>query len=82
MLEAFAKKLNTKLVAFIPRDQIVQKAEIQRQTVIQYAPDSGQAQVYRELAKCVLDNKELAIPTTMTFEELEAFMAEMGMEDK
>ena len=81
LLEAFAKKLNTKLVAFIPRDQIVQKAEIQRQTVIQYAPDSHQAQVYRELAKCVLDNKELAIPTTMTFEELEAFMAEMGVED-
>ena len=81
LLEAFAKKLNTRLIAFIPRDQIVQKAEIRRQTVIQYAPDSCQAQVYRELAKNILDNKELSIPTTMTFEELEAFMAEMGAED-
>ncbi|MBO6039353.1 MAG: nitrogenase iron protein, partial [Acidaminococcaceae bacterium] len=70
-----------KLIAFIPRDQIVQKAEIRRQTVIQYAPDCNQAQVYRELAQKVLDNKELTIPTTMTFEELEAFMAEMGVED-
>ena len=33
------------------------------------------------MEKNILDNKELSIPTTMTFEELEAFMAEMGAED-
>ena len=81
LLEAFAKKLNTRLVSFIPRDQIVQKAEIRRQTVIQYAPGSGQAQVYRDLAKTILENTELSIPEIMTFEELEKFMAEMGMDD-
>lgn len=81
LLEAFAKKLNTQLIAFIPRDQIVQKAEIQRQTVVQYAPASGQAQVYRDLAKKILGNTELTIPDTMTFEELEKFMAGMGMDD-
>ena len=80
LLEAFAKKLNTKLVAFIPRDQVVQKAEVQRKTVIQYAPDSHQAQVYRDLAKTILTNSELTVPTTMTFEELEQFMEVMGAE--
>ncbi len=81
LLEAFAKKLNTRLVAFIPRDQIVQKAEVQRQTVIQYAPESLQAQVYRELANTILTNTELSVPATMTFEELEQFMEVMGAEE-
>lgn len=76
MLEEFAKRLNTKLIAFIPRDQIVQKAEVNRQTVIQYAPGSEQAKVYRELARNILDNTDLSIPRTMAFEELEEFMME------
>lgn len=78
MLEDFAQCLNTKLIAFIPRDQIVQKAEINRQTVIQYAPDSEQAKVYRELAQQILANTDLSIPRTMTFEELEEFMVKYG----
>lgn len=78
MLEDFAKRLNTKLIAFIPRDQIVQKAEINRQTVIQYAPDSEQAKVYRELARNILSNTDLSVPSTMTFEELEDFMIKYG----
>ena len=74
LLTAFAAKLNSKLIAFIPRSQIVQDAEINRQTVLQYAPDSKQAQVYKQLAQDLLQNKEMAIPTPMTFEELESFV--------
>ncbi|MBQ9635655.1 MAG: hypothetical protein IJV12_05515, partial [Acidaminococcaceae bacterium] len=42
---------------------------------------SPQAQVYRNLANTILNNTELTIPNTMTFEELEAFMEEQGVED-
>ena len=49
IVNAFAERLGTKVVAVIPRDNIVQNAEINRQTVIEYAPDSAQATVYREL---------------------------------
>ena len=78
LLEEFAKRLNTKLVAFIPRDVIVNKAENQRQTVIQYAPESGQAEVYRQLAQKIVANDELDVPTPMTFEELENLVAAYG----
>lgn len=78
LLEEFAKRLNTKLAAFIPRDVIVNKAEYQRQTVIQYAPDSVQADVYRTLAKGMLNNDCLSIPTPMSFEELEDLVASYG----
>jgi nitrogenase iron protein NifH len=74
LLTAFASKLNTKLIAFIPRAQIVQDAEIKRQTVLQYAPDSSQAQVYKQLAQDLLNNQDLAVPTPMSFEDLESFV--------
>lgn len=78
LLEEFAKRLNTKLLAFIPRDVIVNKAENQRQTVIQYAPASTQAEVYRQLAQKIVTNDELGVPTPMTFEELENLVAAYG----
>ena len=44
LLRAFAKELGTQLLYFVPRDNIVQRAEINRKTVIEYKPDSAQAQ--------------------------------------
>src|SRR4051794_8953891 len=37
LAEALAKRLNTQLIHFVPRDNIVQHAELRKQTVIQYA---------------------------------------------
>jgi nitrogenase iron protein NifH len=51
LLEAFSKELGTQLIYFVPRDNIVQRAEINRKTVIQYAPQERQANEYRNLAK-------------------------------
>ena len=76
-----ARRLNTKLIAFIPRNVIVNKAENNRQTVIEYAPDSEQAQVYRNLADDILKNTELSIPIPLKFEELEDLVASYGNQD-
>ena len=62
----------------IPRDVIVNKAENNRQTVLQYAPESAQAGVYRKLAHDIWHNENMAIPTPMSFEELEKLVAEYG----
>ncbi len=78
LLEAFAAKIGTKLVAFIPRDAIVREAENRRKTVLEYAPQSPQAEVYRELAMKIAANKELSVPEPMTFEELEAMVEAYG----
>lgn len=43
LADALAKRLNSKLVHFVPRANIVQHAELRKQTVIEYAPDSAQA---------------------------------------
>ena len=38
MIEALAAKLGTQMIHFIPRDNMVQRAEINRKTVIEYDP--------------------------------------------
>lgn len=80
IVQAFAERLGTKVVAVIPRDNIVQNAEINRQTVIEYAPDSNQAGVYRELATYIKNNKAADLPKPLTFEELEELVYSYGRE--
>ncbi len=75
LLEEFARRLNTRLFAFIPRDIIVNQAENKRQTVIQFAPTSNQAKVYEKLANDIESNTQLTVPTPMTFEELEELIS-------
>ena len=38
MIEAFADQLGTQMIHFVPRDNMVQKAEINRKTVIEFDP--------------------------------------------
>jgi nitrogenase iron protein NifH len=80
LLEDFAARLNTRLVALIPRDRVVHQAEIHRNTVIQWAPDSDQAQVYRNLAELIMENSDLRVPTPLSFEELEELVLQYGNE--
>lgn len=81
LLRAFSKELGTQLIHFVPRNNIVQHAEIHRQTVIQYAPDSAQADEYRALARKIEENELFTIPTPMTQERLEQILLEYGMLD-
>lgn len=78
--EALAERLNTKLIHFVPRDNIVQHAELRRQTVIEYSPDSKQAQEYRELARKIHENVgKGTIPTPLSMDELEEMLMEFGI---
>ncbi len=80
LAEALAKRLNTQLIHFVPRDNIVQHAELRKQTVIEYAPDSKQAGEYRTLAQKIHDNAgKGTIPTPITMEELEQMLLDFGI---
>ena len=81
LLRAFSKELGTQLLYFVPRDNIVQRAEINRKTVIEYKPDSAQAQEYRNLAEAVINNTTFTIPTPMTQDRLEEILLEYGLMD-
>ncbi len=80
LIEALAKRLNTQLIHFVPRDNIVQHAELRRMTVIEFAPESKQAAEYRELAKKIDANcGKGTIPTPITMDDLEDLLMEFGI---
>ncbi len=79
LIEAFAKKLGTQMIHFVPRDNFVQKAEINRKTVIDFDPTHVQADEYRALAKKIEENKLFVIPKPMTTEVLEGLLIEFGI---
>jgi nitrogenase iron protein NifH len=81
LLRAFTKELGTKLLYFVPRNNVVQQAEIKKKTVIEYAPESSQAQEYRNLAQAIENNTDFVIPTPMTTERLEEILLEYGTFD-
>ncbi len=81
LLEAFAKELGSQLIHFVPRDNQVQKAEINKKTVIDYSPEATQADEYRTLAKAINENKMFVIPKPMTTDRLEEILMEYGLLD-
>jgi nitrogenase iron protein NifH len=80
LADNMAKKLGSKLIYFVPRDNVVQHAELRRMTVIEYAPESAQAQHYRNLAEKIHANVgKGVIPTPITMDELEEMLMEHGI---
>ncbi|ORT52440.1 nitrogenase reductase (plasmid) [Vibrio sp. qd031] len=79
LIIALAEKIGTQMIHFVPRDNIVQRAEIRRMTVIEYDPTCGQADEYRTLAKKVIANDKFVIPNPATMDELEDLLMEFGI---
>ena len=79
MIEQFAKKLGTQMIYFVPRDNMVQRAEIHRKTVIEYDPACPQADEYRNLAKAIDGNDMRVVPKPLTQDELESTLMEYGL---
>jgi len=78
MIKAFAEELGSQMIHFVPRDNVVQHAEINKKTVIEYDPKCGQADEYRALAKAIDDNKMFVVPKPMTQERLEQILMDYG----
>lgn len=76
LLIDFARRTRTKIIDFVPRSKRVRICELQGKTVIECAPDSKQAEIYRELAKKIIKNEDRNIPSPMKIEELQEWAAE------
>jgi nitrogenase iron protein NifH len=79
LIEELAKRLNTQMIHFLPRDNQVQRAELRKMTVIEYSPEHPQADEYRALARKIDANQKLTIPTPLPMEELEELLMEYGI---
>ena len=79
MIEAFARQLGTQMIHFVPRDNMVQRAEINRKTVIEFDPAHLQAGEYRTLAKKIETNTMQVIPKVMHTDQLEKLLIDYGL---
>jgi nitrogenase iron protein NifH len=79
LVTAVAERIGTQMIHFVPRDNAVQRAEINKKTVIDFSPEVGQAEEYRTLARKVDSNSMLVIPNPMNIDELEAILMEHGL---
>ena len=66
-------------IYFVPRDNDVQRAEINRKTVIEWDGSVPQADEYRGLAKAIDGNEMFVIPTPLEIEELEQLLLDYGI---
>jgi len=78
LISNLAERLGTQLIHFVPRDNVVQRAELKRMTVIEYESGATQADEYRELARKISENKNHVIPTPLTMDELEELLITYG----
>jgi nitrogenase iron protein NifH len=79
LIDHFARELGTKMIHFVPRDNDVQRAEINKKTVIEWNPACNQADEYRALAKAIEENDMFVIPKPMETDTLESLLLEHGM---
>jgi len=82
LIMQLAEKMGTQMIHFVPRDNVVQRAEIRRMTCIEYDPNAKQSDEYRALANKIIENKNLVIPTPITMDELEDLLMEFGLMDE
>ena len=79
MIAEFAKRLGTQMIHFVPRDNMVQRAEINRKTVIDYDAGHVQADEYRSLARKIDGNDMFVVPTPIHTDELEKLLIDYGI---
>ena len=81
LVEEFCAKIGTYMIHFVPRDNIVQKAEFNRKTVTEFDPDCNQTQEYKRLAEKIINNDNFTIPEPMSMDEMEELVLKYGLYD-
>ena len=79
MIEELSRRIGTQMIHFLPRDNDVQRAEINKKTVIAWNPACPQAEEYRKLARAIDHNEMFVIPAPLTIPELESLLMEFGL---
>jgi len=75
IIDDFVARTHTQVVEYVPRSLAVTQSELQGKTTIEAAPKSEQADVYRRLAKRIVEHTESKTPTPLDQQELRDWSA-------
>ena len=80
IVDDFVERTSTRVMAYVPRSVTVTQAELSGKTTIEAAPKSAQAEVYRNLAKEILNLEVGSVPAPLTESQLREWAAHWGRE--
>jgi nitrogenase iron protein NifH len=75
IVDDFAERTATQIMQYVPRSITVTQSELSGKTTIEAAPDSEQAEIYRELARRINDHTESTVPQPLEPTELKEWGA-------
>jgi nitrogenase iron protein NifH len=78
LIDDFVDRTGTQVVGYVPRSTVVSQSELYGKTVIEAAPDTEQAEIYRGLARSLVSNQESVIPRPLNGPELKLWAREWG----
>ncbi|NEW93829.1 nitrogenase iron protein NifH [Rhodopseudomonas sp. BR0M22] len=78
LIDDFAARTGTKVVGYVPRSLAVAQSELYGQTVIEAAPQSEQADVYRQLARHIAGDHPVSIPKPLDGPALKDWAKQWG----
>jgi nitrogenase iron protein NifH len=80
IVDDFAEKTQTRVIAYVPRSVTVAQAELQGKSVLEAAPESAQAKVYTQLAQSIANHSQSKTPAPLSVGELHAWAASWATE--
>jgi nitrogenase iron protein NifH len=69
-VEEFAQSIDSKVIGAIPSDPTIMESEIYAKTVIEHKPVSNIADIFRDIAMRIYENKKTVSPKPLSPEEL------------
>jgi len=77
VIDKFASRVGTKLMGRIPMSPLVSRGELRRKTVIEYAPETEIAGMFKDLAFAICNNTQRIIPEPLLDDELDIINEEI-----
>ncbi|MDR1765673.1 MAG: AAA family ATPase [Lachnospiraceae bacterium] len=78
LIDDFAQRTNAKVVGYVPRSSVVAQSELHGRTVLEANPTSPQADVYRELARYIIEDTQSTLPSPLGVTRLRDWAKEWG----
>ena len=78
LIDDFANHTGTSVVEYIPRSLVVSQSELHGKTVIEANPRADHADLYRKLAKSIIEQPQTVIPKPLNVTELRDWAREWG----
>lgn len=74
----FASKVGSRIVGKVPHNSLFAEAEVQRKTVIEYAPESELSDLFRKLAWDIYENSHVDKPKSLNSDDMSVLASIIG----